>query len=399
MFTSVIYQNDSGTTTLLDLPASIETGQCLPCNGPLRAVKRMLSTVPPEQPYVSLEPKGFKRAKLLEKIPRAEQEYHGELQALILAGLGSIESALGKRQWLLPRQTPISSREEYLQQVPRPKAAEASPEPPVVLSSISNNFSCIEDIADRVVSNPSGLCTSVVVDDQAYNIPPLSTFILSDVGRACSLATTFPNDALPKSFDVIIMDPPWQNRSVRHAKTYRTSEHRSEQTFLCVLPILRSHLRADGLVGIWVTNKASIRQLVLDSLHDEGFQIYEEWVWIKVTAYGDPVTPLDGIWRRPYEMLLLFRRGRSHPCGTANASEQAKIFSWPTGVRRRMFVAVPNYHSQKPCLKEFIEPLLTDPSDYQALEIFARNLTAGWFGWGDEVLKFNCEGHWAKADG
>jgi N6-adenosine-specific RNA methylase IME4 len=399
MLMSVIYQNDSGTATLLDLPASIEIGQCLPCNGPVRAVKRMLSTVPPVQPYASLEPKGFKRAKILEKTPRAEQEYHDGLQALISASIGGIESALGERQWLLPRQTPTSSREEYLQQIPGPKVAEASPEPPVVLSSISNNFSCIEDIADRVVSNPCNLCTSLVVDNQAYDIPPRSTFILSDVRRACSPTTAFSNDVLPKSFDVIIMDPPWQNRSVRHAKTYRTSESRSEQTFQCVLPILRSHLRADGLVGIWVTNKASIRQLVLDSLYDEGFQVYEEWVWIKVTAYGDPVTPLDGIWRRPYEVLLLFRRGRSHPCGTADASEQAEISSWATGPRRRIFVAVPDYHSQKPCLKEFIEPLLTDRSDYQALEIFARNLTAGWFCWGDEVLKFNWEGHWAKADG
>ncbi len=39
---------------------------------------------------------------------------------------------------------------------------------------------------------------------------------------------------------------------------------------------------------------------------------------------------------------------------------------------------------------------MPDPSDYQALEIFARNLTAGWWSCGDEVLKFNWEGCWTE---
>lgn len=39
-----------------------------------------------------------------------------------------------------------------------------------------------------------------------------------------------------------------------------------------------------------------------------------------------------------------------------------------------------------------MEPYL--PENYRACEIFGRNLTEGWFTWGDEAIKFNWDGHW-----
>ncbi len=399
MLTSVIYQNDSRTTTLLDLPASVENGQCLRRSRPIHEVNRIFSTKPPEQPYPSLEPKGLKRAKLQAQTPRTEQEHHDKLQALISDSLREIRSALGERQWLRPRQTHLCSLEQPLLVNPGTKVDQICSEPPVILSSIPNVFSVVGDIADRMVSNPSNLSTSLMIDSHAYLIPPRSTFILSDVRRLYPPIEALSNCLLPGSFDLIIMDPPWQNRSVRHANVYKTSENRTEDPFLHVLPVLESHLRADGLVGIWVTNKASIRQLVLSSLHEKGFGLYEEWVWMKTTINGDPVTALDGLWRRPYEVLLLFRKRNGCRCRTADASDQADISICATGIPYRIFVAVPNHHSQKPCLKEFIEPLLADPTNYRALEIFARNLTADWFCWGDEVLKFSWEGHWGRVGG
>ena len=35
---------------------------------------------------------------------------------------------------------------------------------------------------------------------------------------------------------------------------------------------------------------------------------------------------------------------------------------------------------------------------YEALEIFARNLTSGWWAWGNEVLKFQSDECWIEAD-
>lgn len=43
---------------------------------------------------------------------------------------------------------------------------------------------------------------------------------------------------------------------------------------------------------------------------------------------------------------------------------------------------------------ELVESYL--PEAYRACEIFGRNLTEGWFTWGDEALKFNWEGHWRE---
>lgn len=402
MLTSVIYRNSSGTTTLLDLPASIQNGQCLRNQQPVQTVPRVLSARAPEQAYPNVEPKGLKRARLLRNIPHTEQDHHHSLQALIAASLQEIGSAIGQRQWLLPRQPLLSSDENPLRTSRKGKVDQVDQvalEPHTVLSSISNIFSSPDDIADRLVSNPSNLCTRLVLGSHAYHIPPRSKFILSDVTRFGHVPAAFSKRFAQRCFDFIVMDPPWPNRSVRHAKAYKTSESCSKDPFLCVLPVLNNNLRSDGYVGIWVTNKATIRQVVTLSLDQQGFQLYEEWIWMKTTVDGDPVTPLDGLWRHPYEVLLLFCRKQRPKCGTASdAAEPAIVSPLATRVPRHVFVAVPGHHSQKPCLREFIEPLLNDAADYQALEIFARNLTAGWCSWGDEVLKFNLEAHWDKVN-
>jgi N6-adenosine-specific RNA methylase IME4 len=258
------------------------------------------------------------------------------------------------------------------------------PGPFVILSPIINIFSSVNDIGNCVVYNPSAKCTKLVVDQYTFQILPRCAFLLSDVNRPGTRISYPPNQPLPTLFDFILLDPPWSNRSVRRAKTYRTAENQSEDPFRCVLKMLPAQLKSNGLVGVWVTNKATIRLLVLDALHQHGFQLDQEWIWMKTTVQGEPVTPLDGLWRRPYEVLLLFRR-----------KQRQQHLDATSPVPHRVFVSVPSHHSQKPCLKEFIEPLLDDGNDYQALEVFARNLTAGWFSWGNDVLKFNWEGYWA----
>jgi hypothetical protein len=52
-------------------------------------------------------------------------------------------------------------------------------------------------------------------------------------------------------------------------------------------------------------------------------------------------------------------------------------------------------------LREVLETVFLGPSDdhrdgYSALEVFARNLTAGWWACGDEVLKFNQDTWWVQ---
>jgi N6-adenosine-specific RNA methylase IME4 len=121
-----------------------------------------------------------------------------------------------------------------------------------------------------------------------------------------------------------------------------------------------------------------------------GVDLLEEWIWLKITDQGEPMYPINGLWRKPYEILLV---GKQRDL-TSNfeCSDTEKDRTEPT---RRLIVGAADHHSMKPSLKALMErTLLQNVREYRALEVFARNLTAGWTAWGDEVIKFNWEGHW-----
>jgi len=180
-------------------------------------------------------------------------------------------------------------------------------------------------------------------------------------------------------FDFVIMDPPWPNRSARRKKSYSTGNSRDITTLLSQIP-LEHHLAPGALVGVWITNKPVFRDLVTAArglFERWGLRLVEEWIWLKVTASGQPICRLESTHRRPYEILLFGPKTND---------------SRPIEIKRRVIVGVPDLHSRKPNVRSMLDPML--PPSYQALEIFARNLTAGWWSWGNEVLKFQAEEHW-----
>lgn len=182
-------------------------------------------------------------------------------------------------------------------------------------------------------------------------------------------------------FNLIIMDPPWPNRSVRRKTArYKTASSLPDiRELLCAIPV-QAHLADDGLVAVWITNKPRIADLVSapGGLFEEwGLELVAEWTWLKVTASGEPIFDLDSAWRKPWEKLLVAKRiGRPSPPALAP----------------KTIIAVPDLHSRKPNLRGVFQQVLG--SSYTALEVFARGLTAGWWSWGDEVLKFQQPQHW-----
>jgi hypothetical protein len=60
----------------------------------------------------------------------------------------------------------------------------------------------------------------------------------------------------------------------------------------------------------------------------------------KVTSYGEPVLSVSSSFRKPYEILLIARKP-----STEKLSEISE---------RKVIIAVPSYHSQKPCLKGIV---------------------------------------------
>jgi len=234
-------------------------------------------------------------------------------------------------------------------------------------------------------------------DPYRYLIPPLSTFLLSSITPRTTPAfthaalTLLPERTLsagPGQFDFVLLDPPWANRSVRRSGKYSTVENHPQRLdpIAALEGMLGQHIAPAGLVGCWITNKPAVRAAALGAFEKWEVELVEEWVWVKVTSGGEPVTELGGVWRKPYEVLLLGRKG-------AKVEERVE-----RKVGRRLIVGVPDLHSRKPSLKELVEPMVLDARRYRALEVFARNLTAGWWAWGDECLKYNWDGYWSGAD-
>ncbi|ROT40660.1 MT-A70 family [Sodiomyces alkalinus F11] len=174
-------------------------------------------------------------------------------------------------------------------------------------------------------------------------------------------------------FDLIILDPPWPNRSAKRKRGGYPTTRGVDDTrrLLSQIPV-GSHLAPDGLVAVWVTNKPSLMELLTAPtngiLAEWGLEVAVEWTWLKVTAAGEPLYDLESTWRKPWERLIVARRVGSS-----------------VKVPQRVVVAVPDMHSRKPNLRRLFDDVLGP--GFRGLEVFARNLTAGWWSWGDSVLE------------
>lgn len=335
---SILFQNKDKSAVLLDLPGSIEEAQELPdkldADTPSR--RRLVSVKPIETPFQVPEPKT--PAPLL----------HPSAQVTELMTTAAVSHAL----------------EEVRSSYPGPWCLPRVYEQPGA-ESRKRKLDTVED------GSPATL-----LPDSNVLLPEGSTYLL---GSIASQREAFLTQA-PK-FDLIVLDPPWPNRSVRRKQgSYSIADSLDEiRGILSSIPVA-AHLAPAGLVAVWVTNKPAILEL-LTSHHglfaEWGLELLDEWTWLKVTSSGEPIYPIDSQWRKPWERILI----------TGKPGQTRK---WPG--KGRVIISVPDVHSRKPNLRPLFDELI--PPKPQALEIFARNLTAGWWSWGDEVLKFQkCE-HW-----
>ncbi|KAJ5929257.1 hypothetical protein N7454_007105 [Penicillium verhagenii] len=319
--------------------------------------------------------------------------------------------------------------------------------PPTILSSTSlNKFRSVSEL-EGVVKNPSTEETSLLISTvheqdgmpcpSEYIVPPRSAFILCTLplSQAEPLETPIPGLPSSQRFNLMLFDPPWPNRSVRRSKGYQTHAY-DEMDILSqrLQDILRvhafcpngdstdtvtapgsqlEHSSQESFAAIWITNSERARKVAYESLLASGFRIQEEWIWIKVTANGEPVCPLNGLWRKPYEILIIGRKDSasdvlSDPgCAISptNLNSTDDLLGVdPSTISRRVIAAVPDLHSRKPNLKPLFERILfgctsgSDRKSYSALEVFARSLTSEWWACGNEAVKFNGRDCWVEHD-
>lgn len=373
---SVLYQNDNKTVLLLDLPRSIEEAQFLPGeldDGALTRAQRrfLISAEPTSSPFPTPEPK----SKSLPWATSAAPTASAHIAELMTRG--AVDSALEdiKRshagEWCLPRHC-LPKRDHRATVNSNGKRG-----PDGEIADVSGTAGSLNDISNETPPDLSH-----------YIIPKASHYLLGTVEsqRSQLLATA------PPKFDLILMDPPWPNRSAKRKRgIYQpVRDTDSIKDLLSQIPVA-SHLSEDGLVAVWVTNSARAGELLTcpKGIFDEWqVELVGEWIWLKVTTGGEPIVSLDSAWRKPWERLFLARKR-----GTAAAGPDL-VMKKRSPIETKVIVTVPDLHSRKPNLRGLFADLL--PPNYQALEVFARNLTAGWWSWGDQCLLFQHRSRWIE---
>ncbi|KAH8696093.1 MT-A70-domain-containing protein, partial [Talaromyces proteolyticus] len=414
----IIYQNPQETIFIVDIPTSIQLAQTLPNNFAKKQSKLLYSTAL-KSPYPSSpEPKtDAARARVLERIPDSEKSFLEKTDYFVKFSFWALQGQRGLSDiWCYPRvilQDGASERDDRVGpdesvDIHKKKrkfkiegqdlSVDNNCGPPIILSASSiNEFSGYSDLRGAEVRNPSLEPVVIQVKDTKdsnpdeavtkYTIPPKSSFVLNTLS-APSITKSLnihiiPNISKMLKFNIILLDPPWPNRSVRRSSQYHTHRYLEMDTLVSIMiEIIRAHLTSEekAFVAIWTTNNAKSRQSVYEAFELADLEVSEEWIWLKVTEHGEPVVPLNGLWRKPYEVLLIGTRKVKDTVGNGE-------------ILKRLIIAVPDIHSRKPNLKELFESLYFGTNEYMALEVFARNLTSGWYSCGNDVLRFNA-GQW-----
>ncbi|KAB5532747.1 MT-A70-domain-containing protein [Coniochaeta sp. 2T2.1] len=353
---SILFQAEAATVsvTVLDIPRSIEEAQ-LPADeirSEKQPVRRLISAPPLELPFPTPEPK-VKHGQVIDpQGSLSSAAYISELttQAAVQEALECLSEAYSG-PWCLPR-------------------VHAEPEP---------------EAESRVVCSESKKRTSECLEEDGHpggdvHIPPGAHYLN---GTIESERTTFISKGI--SFDLIVLDPPWPNRSARRKKgNYRVVDDLSSIRELLLSIPVKEHLSSGGLVAVWVTNAPRFTELLTEPrtgiFAEWGVELEIEWTWLKVTGQGEPMASIDSAWRKAWERLIIARK-----TGTPRKAVGSKVI-----------VAVPDVHSRKPNLRGLFEEVLG--TDYTGLEVFARSLTSGWWSWGNEVLHFQHHKHWRDID-
>ena len=422
--TPILYQN-ADRITLLDIPCSISVAQGTPSH-PSRT--NICSAPAIQRPYPSTEPKSAKAKANIFRMNSTIDADSGFSPNLLQAALADVSRDY-EGEWCLERvghcamQTnqgkycKYRADDVHVSSFLSDKVGEYS-EISLLEREDTMGFSLFHN--DRVIilvekTGPSGaiiptrvsrltgtlFCNSyphmlsvqyerlLQQTGETYRIPPRASFFVSKINQTNALAWSMAvlelyseasATAGPAQFDFLLLDPPWENRSVRRGRFYDTM--RDEDPLDVLKGVLEQHIAPQGLVACWITNKVGVRVAALEVFENWGVQIIEEWAWLKITAHGEPVTKIDGLWRKPYEILLVGKK--------SDDTTGHRDFN----ILERVIIAVPDIHSRKPNLQKLIDPMM--PADYRAVEIFGRNLTAGWSTWGDECIKYAQDDHWSE---
>ncbi|KAK6239259.1 hypothetical protein QUC31_004728 [Theobroma cacao] len=210
-----------------------------------------------------------------------------------------------------------------------------------------------------------------------YILPRESCFYMSDLGQIHNLIPAEPDSG----FNLIVIDPPWENGSARQKSVYPTLPHR----YFLSLPIKQLTHREGALVALWVTNREKLHNVVEKELFPAwGVRYLSTVYWLKVKVDGSLISDLDLFHHRPYECLLL---GYCHG-KMMNETESEYLSEFRSVKDKQIVISIPGGYSRKPPIGELLLGHVPGVKPARCIELFAREMVGGWASWGNEPLHF-----------
>ncbi|KAI8640531.1 MT-A70-domain-containing protein [Parasitella parasitica] len=206
-----------------------------------------------------------------------------------------------------------------------------------------------------------------------YLVPPKSSFLMGSMQN--SLDQLGAHVSKMGGADLIVMDPPWPNKSVQRSSHYDTRDIYD----LYSIPMKDLISSKDTIVAIWVTNKPKFRNFITKKLFPSwNLECVGEWAWLKMTTQAECIFPIDSEHKKPYEQLIIGRPIRENKINGRIEIPTSHIIASIPSVR----------HSRKPPLHDVLKAYIESKTNPVCVEMFSRCLYPGWISWGNECLKF-----------
>ena len=227
---------------------------------------------------------------------------------------------------------------------------------------------------DKLISfsNESDEAKRLQLSGKSFIIPARSRLLLGDIAESIPLLV-----AERVKFEVIVMDPPWENKHVRR-ELERGNGYAMEtnDALFEKLKIPELLNRENGHLFIWCTNTPRHQEAVRNWIDLWGLELRSTWYWLKVTKTGETVCAMESVHKKPYEVIFL-ASSKGNEVEAGFLRKEQLISSVPSGVQ-----------SVKPPLCQILSKIIPKFESMHCLEIFGRNLLPNWTTVGNECLRF-----------
>ncbi|KAL0704589.1 hypothetical protein Bca4012_071014 [Brassica carinata] len=244
---------------------------------------------------------------------------------------------------------------------------------------------CSEERVFKVFNNLVANETEEEVDADSCVIWFFSCFHVASKSDLLHLRNLVPAKH-EEGFNLIVIDPPWENASAHQKSKYPTLPNR----YFLSLPIKQLTHAEGALVALWVTNREKLLNFVEKELFPAwGVKYVATMYWLKVKPDGTMICDLDLVHHKPYEYLILGYR-------FTELAESKHRSDFELLDKNKIIISIPGDFSRKPPIGEILKKHVPGSQPARCLELFAREMAAGWTSWGNEPLRFQDSRYFLK---